>query len=314
MTLQRERALSALGLMVTLVLSLVTFSGSSFAQDNSQGRYRPEGRQIGLAAGREFDERVYEVRTYQPDVSTDAFAGAMVFYPLTLSFDLPNGAIAFVPGFRANAAMYEWWGPALASLGYTVFILETNSPTDTLAARADALIAAVDFIKSENQNADAPIVNKIDPDKIAIMGHSMGGGGTLLAANEFSEELKAAIPFTPWLPDADFSSVTVPTLLIAGEIDRIASVAEHARPHYDSLSNAVPRMYLEIKDGNHFIANSLTENEGLNPNLDVHDLVGSMAVAWLKLFMDGEEAYRELVFGDLPPADRDRLSNWEYVE
>ena len=26
------------------------------------GRYRPEGRQVGLAIGREFDERLYEVR------------------------------------------------------------------------------------------------------------------------------------------------------------------------------------------------------------------------------------------------------------
>ena len=73
-------------------------------------------------------------------------------------------------------------------------------------------------------------------------------------------------------------------------------------------------MYLEIKGGNHFIANSMTENEGLNPNIDVHDLVGSMAVAWLKLFLDGEEAYRDLLFGELPASDRDRLSNIEYVE
>jgi hypothetical protein len=67
-------------------------------------------------------------------------------------------------------------------------------------------------------------------------------------------------------------------------------------------------MYLEIKGGNHFIANSNVDNEGLNPNIDVRDLVGGMAVAWLKLFLDGEEAYRELVFGDLAPEDADRLS------
>jgi hypothetical protein len=67
-------------------------------------------------------------------------------------------------------------------------------------------------------------------------------------------------------------------------------------------------MYLEIKGGNHFIANSNVDNEGLNPNIDVRDLVGGMAVAWLKLFVDGEEAYRELVFGDLAPEDADRLS------
>jgi hypothetical protein len=65
---------------------------------------------------------------------------------------------------------------------------------------------------------------------------------------------------------------------------------------------------LEIKGGNHFIANSNVDNEGLNPNIDVRDLVGGMAVAWLKLFVDGEEAYRELVFGDLAPEDADRLS------
>ena len=59
-------------------------------------------------------------------------------------------------------------GPALASLGYSVFILETNAPTDALAARADALIAAVDFIKSENQNPDAPVANKIDPEKLRL--------------------------------------------------------------------------------------------------------------------------------------------------
>jgi hypothetical protein len=40
----------------------------------------------------------------------------------------------------------------------------------------------------------------------------------------------------------------------------------------------------------------------------VHDLVGGMAVAWLKLFVDGEEAYRELVFGERAPEDADRLS------
>ncbi|MFM1896927.1 MAG: hypothetical protein RLZZ385_2001, partial [Pseudomonadota bacterium] len=116
---------------------------------------------------------------------------------------------------------------------------------------------------------------------------------------------------TPWLPDADFSSVAVPTLLIAGEIDRIAAVADHAWPHFQTLPAAIPKLYLEIKGGNHFIANSTTDNEGLNPNMDVHDLVGSMGVAWLKLFVDGDEAYRDIVFGELPARDRERISRLE---
>lgn len=293
MSVHRERAPWALGLMVTLTLSLITFSGSSLAQDNSQGRYRPEGRQIGLAAGREFDERVYEVRTYQPEVSSDAFAGAMVFYPLTLSFDLPNGAIAFVPGFRANAAMYEWWGPALASLGYTVFILETNSPTDALAARADALVAAVDFIKSENQNADAPIVNKIDPDKIAIMGHSMGGGASLVAAAELGNNIGAVIPLALYCCEpgqsfsSDYSNVSAPALVIASAVDEVAPPAEHARLVYDSIGSA--KIYLELAEGDHmFVTNSGEEKSTL----------GRYVLAFLKDNLDGKNHLASITEAD----------------
>ena len=115
------------GALFTLTFLLAaTLAQSSFAQDNSAGRYRPEGRQIGFAAAREFDERLFEVRTYDPSVNVVEFAAATIFYPLTLSFDAPNGAIAFAPGYRASKDNYEWWGPALASLGYVVMILDLS--------------------------------------------------------------------------------------------------------------------------------------------------------------------------------------------
>ncbi len=268
MTLPRPNVHWTFGLLVALVLSLLVFPGGSYAQDNSQGRYRPEGRQVGMAAGREFDERIYEVRTYEPQVSLDEFAAAMVFYPLTLSFDPPNGAIAFVPGFRAPATAYEWWGPALASLGYSVFILETNSPTDSLAARADALIAAVDFIKSENQNADAPVNNKIDPDKIAIMGHSMGGGASLAAAAELGDSIQAVVPLALYCCEpgqsfsGDYSNVSAPALVIASATDEVAAPAEHAKLVYDSVGSN--KIYMELTEGDHaFPTNSGAEKATL---------------------------------------------------
>ena len=185
----------------------------------------------------------------------------MVFYPLTLSFDPPNGAVAFVPGFRAPASVYEWWGPALASLGYSVFILETNAPTDALAARADALIAAVDFIKSENQNPDAPVANKIDPEKIAIMGHSMGGGASLVAATQMGDDIKAVIPLALYCCElgqsfsGDYSSLAVPAMIIASAEDEVAPPAEHAKLLYDSIGGS--KTYVEFASGNHsFVSNS----------------------------------------------------------
>jgi len=305
MILPRERVIWTSGLLLALLLSLLTFPTTSFGQDNSQGRYRPEGRQVGLAAGREFDERVYEVRTYEPSSTPDAFSGAMVFYPLTLSFDPPNGAIAFVPGFRANASMYEWWGPALASLGYSVFILETNTPTDGLAARADALIAAVDFIKSENQNSEAPVNNKIDPDKIGIMGHSMGGGASLAAAAELGDSIAAVIPLALYCCEpgqsfsGDYSSVSAPALVIASAADEVAPPEAHAKLLYDSVGSN--KIYMELSEGDHmFVSNSGNEKATL----------ARFVLAFLKVQVDGKSNLASHL-SDPTSEYTDKFSNYE---
>ena len=281
MVLLREKVLRSAGI-VTLIFGLLVSPLSLQAQDNSQGRYRPEGRQVGLAIGRAFDERLYEVRTYEPEVSAEAFAGAIVFYPLTLSFDPPNGAVAFVPGFKASASAYEWWGPALASLGYSVFILETNTPTDALAARADALIAAVDFIKAENQNPDTPVAKKVDPEKIAIMGHSMGGGASLVAATQMGDNIKAVIPLALYCCElgqsfsGDYSSLMVPAMIIASAEDEVAPPADHAKLLYESVGGS--KTYVEFASGNHsFVSNSGEQKAAL----------GRFVLAFLKDNLDG---------------------------
>ena len=67
----------------------------------------------------------------------------------------------------------------------------------------------MDFIKSENQNPDAPVANKIDPEKIAIMGHSMGGGASLVAANEMGDNIKAVIPLALYCCDPASPSTVI---------------------------------------------------------------------------------------------------------
>ncbi len=254
----------------------------------------------------------YQVAYYSQLPPVPEFSAATLYFPANKAQDFAGVVIA--PGFIEKQINIQWWGYHLASHGFAVLTLDTNDVQERPPLRAAALMAGVAMLKAENSRMGGMLRGKILEDRMALMGHSMGGGGTLLAANEYSEALRAAIPFTPWLPNGDVSSVSVPTLVLAGEIDRIASNDQHAWPLYQGLTSAAPRMYLEVAGGNHFIANTLTENVGLNPNIDVHDLVGGMAVAWLKLFLDGDESYRDLVFGDLPQSDRERLSRWEFVE
>jgi triacylglycerol lipase len=240
------------------------------------------------------------------------FAAGTIYFPANKAQSF--GAVAISPGYTEQQENINWWGRHLASHGFAVLTLDTNSLQDYPPIRADALMAGLRILRDENERLGSTLKGKIDTNKMAIMGHSMGGGGALLAANSHSDELKAAIPFNSWQPSGEFGDITIPTLVIAGEIDRIAPKNDHAWPHYESLSSAIPKMYLEIKGGNHYIANTATGKDSLVPNIDVHDLLGSMSVAWLKLFVDGEEEYRDLLFGEMPDADRERLSKWEYQE
>jgi triacylglycerol lipase len=254
----------------------------------------------------------YQVAWYTQLPSVPEFSGATLYFPANKAQDF--GGVVISPGFFERQENISWWGNYLASHGFAVITFDTNELNDLPPLRADALLATIGLLRGENSRQGSAVRGKILQDSMAVMGHSMGGTAALLLANEKSDEIKAAIPFNAGgVPNANFSSVAVPTLVIAGEIDRLAPVNDHAWSHYQTLTNEVPRMYMEVKGGNHFIANTAeVENERLRPNIDVHELVGGMAVAWLKLFLDGEEEYRELLFGEMPSEITEQLSRFEY--
>ncbi len=267
------------------------------AQDASEpGRYRPQGRELARDIGREYNEALYEVRTYAADVSVDEFAAATIFYPLTLSFAPPTGAVVLVPGYTATQANYDWWGPALASLGIVVMIIDTNDPRDTFQPRKEAHIAAIEFLKSEVANSDSPISGKVDTDKLAIMGHSLGGGAALAAARELGSEIKAVVPLMPYCCELgesfsdDYSDLTVPTLIIASSEDTVAPPATHARLLYDSIADGTNKAYLEFAAGSH----NLPTNGGTDLAAQAR-----FAFAWLRLQMDGNAGYAASFSGDL---------------
>lgn len=242
----------------------------------------------------------YQVESYTEFPDVEEFGDATIYYPTDAP--RPVGAIAISPGFTERQSHISWWGPRLASHGFIVLTLDTNTPADRPDVRADALIAAVELLRAENTRGESPIRGKVDPGKMAVGGHSMGGGGALIAADRMGTDLKAAIPFTPWQPEGDFSRVTAPTLLIAGESDQIAAVDAHAWPHFESLPDGLPRVYMEFAGGDHFITDT-------DRGQDL-DTIGRYAIAWLKLHLDGDERYRPFIYGDERTRDNDKFSRY----
>lgn len=278
-------------------LILLTLIMSACATDSARQRSGASVEVISVAS-LSVDGQ-YAIRAYTSFPDVPEFADATIYYPLDI--EGPIGAVAVAPGFTEKQRHVNWWGPRLASHGYAVLVLDTNEPRDSPALRADALIAAVRLLKAENTRPSSPLRGLIDTDKLAIMGHSMGGGGVLIAAQEHSDEIQAAIPLTPWQPEGVFNNITVPTLVIAGARDRIAPVTAHAWPHYQSLSKSTTRVYLEVSDGNHFIANSGHADNAM---------LGRYVIAWLKLYLDGDERYQRFIYGEDHKIDSSRMSRY----
>ncbi len=243
----------------------------------------------------------YAIRSYTGFPDAPEYGNATIYYPLDVNG--PVGGVAIVPGFTETQRHINWWGSRLASHGYAVLVMDTNNLRDRPDVRGVALMAAVRTLRNENARVDSPLYRKIDSSRMSVMGHSMGGGGALHAANQNSTELSAAIPFTSWQPSGDFSTISIPTLVIAGEADTIAAVAEHAWPHYNSIPAGTQKVFLEIADGDHFIANNSAEA--------MHGLLGSYAIAWLKLYMDGDERYRDFIYGDARSRNVAAFSRYE---
>jgi dienelactone hydrolase len=206
------------------------------------------------------------------------YGAGTVYYPTNAGGTV--GAIAIVPGFLARQSSINWWGPRLASHGFVVITIDTNSTTDQPSSRSRQQLAALDQVAALSRTSSSPIYNRVDTARMGVMGWSMGGGGTLISAQN-RPSLKAAAPQAPYNSSTNFSSVTVPTLIIACENDTVARVSSHASPFYNSMTRN-PKEFIEINNGSHSCANSGNSNQAL---------IGKKGVAWMKRFIDDDTRY-----------------------
>lgn len=204
------------------------------------------------------------------------FGGGTIYYP-TSTAEGTFGAVAVAPGYTATESSMAWLGPRLASQGFVVFTINTRTTSDQPSSRGDQLLAALDYLTTRSD-----VTDRIDPDRLAVMGHSMGGGGSLEAAKD-DPSLKAAIPLTPWNTDKTWPEVTTPTLVVGAQDDSVASVTRHAEPFYQSLPGTTDKAYLELRGASHFA-----------PNTD-NTTIARYSISWLKRFVDDDLRYDQFL-------------------
>lgn len=211
-----------------------------------------------------------------PSASVTGFGGGTIYYP-TSTTDGTFGAVAIAPGFTATQSSVAWLGPRLASQGFVVFTIDTTTTLDQPSSRGGQLLAALDHLTRRSA-----VSGRIDSARLGVIGHSMGGGGTLEAAKSRTS-LKAAIPLTGWNLDTTWPEVRTPTLVVGADGDVVAPVASFSEPFYQSLPSTLDKAYLELNNATHS-----------TPTM-ANTTIAKYSVSWLKRFIDGDTRYEQFL-------------------
>ncbi|MET0385919.1 MAG: hypothetical protein ABW321_08165 [Polyangiales bacterium] len=244
----------------------------------------------------------YAVMTYTDGLSEPAYDSAMMYYPADA--EPPFAAVAFTPGFTATKEDYTFLGDMLASHGIAALLTTPTTLSDQPPARGEDLQAAVKAIQAENTREGSPLKGKLATDRICITGHSMGGGGTLFAANDLGDMVRCAMPLQPWQPGGTFRDITTPTMFIGAQADTIASVSGNSQPHYASIPDSTEKI-LVVFEGDHFLTTNRTSTSPSEPKeaTPSFDIQAAYIIPFYKLHLEDDERYRPFLYGDMRSMD-----------
>lgn len=210
------------------------------------------------------------------DAATPGFGAATIYYPNDTSQGT-FGGVSISPGYTETQTAISWFGPRLASHGFVVITFNTNSRFDQPPARADQLLAALDYL-----TGSSAVKDRVDATRLAVMGHSMGGGGAIQATVK-RPSLQASIPLAPYHTDKTWPEVQTPTAIVGAEKDTVAPVGNHAEPFYESMPRTLQKAYPELQEGGHNDTNK--DNKPTS----------RISVAWLKRFVDNDTRYDQFL-------------------
>ena len=205
------------------------------------------------------------------------FGGGTIYYPVSTA--QKYGVIVVCPGYTGTSSSISWFARRLATHGFVTLAMNTYTIYDQPASRATQMASALRYMVNSSS-----VRSRINSSYQGVAGHSMGGGGTLIACKNNSS-LKVGIPMTPWAMGVSFSSVRVPQMIFGADGDTIAPYAVHALPFYNAIPSSTPKAFGLLIAATHFTPN-ITDQR-----------IGRYGVAFAKRFMYDDERYQSFLCG-----------------
>ena len=235
------------------------------------------------------------------DVTTE------IYYPADSNGDNVSASIGSFPvivfghGFLISWDAYENFWMSLVSEGYILCFPTTEmglAPNHQFFA--DDLRFVSSQMQIESQNRSSIFYNSVLP-KTGIMGHSMGGGASFLAAENNPEIITlinfAAVETSPSAISAA-SNITIPALLFSGEEDCVSPPISNQNIMFDSL-NSLCKIQINVIGGGHcYFANESVlcsfGESSCNPNLNITRLeqqcvTNDFLKIWLNFYLRSDQ-------------------------
>ena len=251
--LNKRVALSAT--KIVYVLELIIISHQCFAQYQIghttitfNDPARTGGYGSGGGPGRQIQTEIY----YPANVAGEDVAVTATYHPVVICGH----------GFAMSWDAYENVWETLVPLGYILAFPRTEGslfPSPSHEEFAIDLLVVEEKLIALNSESSSIFYNHIH-NRSAIIGHSMGGGCTILAGADGSPTLKTIVGFAPAETSpsaiADASAVTVPALIFSGSSDGVTPPVDHHIPIYNALGSAC-KFFVSIDGGAHcYFANT----------------------------------------------------------
>ncbi len=236
----------------------------------------------------DFMSEVNELAYRIPDVSSRA----------------PFPTIIFEPGFFSHTTRMDDIQNHLASHGFLVVGVNNTSHFNliakTLMPYKEALLQTVRYVVSASKDQTSPLYGLIDTTAIGVSGHSMGGGGTVLACDTlehpFHQYIKGAIAMNPY-GNCRIPRSTVPILFISSNKDSVinpfmsagSSCPENVYATFQSVPGSTAKIFANFDKMGH---NSITDRNILLPTSGHAKTFLPTMVSWFKKHVARDDRYQ----------------------
>lgn len=221
--------------------------------------------------------QLHPISSYSEGIVNSGYHSSRFYYPTDIEGILP--VVVVMHGWLGSKEKMAWIGELLAKKGFASIVITASNYKHFFATPKDWVEnydIAFESVFSENDREGSPLYNRLQIDKISIVGHSMGGGGAFHFADQTVFPIQSIVALAPYSlkikkPGGNTSS---PTMIVAGGRDLLALKCM-TQKIYATLENVSSKEYVFYPK---------VEHTDFEKGGKYHKEIGDSIVRWLSTY------------------------------